>query len=138
MSWSAEHWNDKLYMTWAGLRMLEAQGGRAQLELSIEPHHRGGAGTDAVNGAILSYMHDIVQGAAIRSLLPPEENALATINLHIDYIELLRAEETVVAAGRVVRLGRGIAFSESDVRDAAGRLCTRCVGTYRVLRGAAT
>ncbi len=138
MSWSTEHWNNKLYMQWAGLRMLEAQEGRARLELAIEEHHRGGAGTQAVNGAILSYMHDIVQGAAVRSLLPPAQNALATINLHIDYVELLRAERTVIAEGRVVRLGRGIAFGESDVRDASGRLCTRCVGTFRVLSHVAT
>ena len=133
MSWPTEHWNNKLYMQWAGLRMLEAQDGRGRLELTIEPHHRGGAGTEAVNGAILSYMHDIVQGAAIRSLLPPQENALATINLHIDYLELLHAETAIVAVGKVVRLGRGVAFGESEVRDDAGRLCTRCVGTYRVL-----
>ena len=133
MSWSTEHWNDKLYMQWAGLRMLEVQDGRSQLELTIEPHHRGGAGTEAINGAILSYMHDIAQGAAVRSLLPPAQNALATINLHIDYLELLHAERTLVAVGKVVRLGRGIAFGESEVRDASGRLCTRCVGTFRVL-----
>ena len=138
MSWSTEHWNNRLYMTWAGLRMLEAQDGRARLELTIEPHHRGGAGTDAVNGAILSYMHDIVQGAAVRSLLPPEQNALATINLHIDYLELLRAERTIVAEGKVVRLGRGVAFGESEVRDASGRLATRCVGTFRVLSHVST
>ncbi len=138
MSWSTEHWNNKLYMQWAGLKMLEAQDGRSRLELTIEPHHRGGAGTDAVNGAILSYMHDIVQGAAIRSLLPPQENALATINLHIDYLELLRADVSIVATGQVVRLGRGVAFGESEVRDSAGRLCTRCVGTYRVLSHAST
>lgn len=77
MSWSTEPWNNKLYMQWAGLRMLEAQDGTNRLELTIEAHHRGGAGTEAVNGAILSYMHDIVQGTAIRSLLPPQENALA-------------------------------------------------------------
>ena len=138
MSWSTEHWNNKLYMQWAGLRMLEAKDGRSRLELTIEPHHRGGAGTEAVNGAILSYMHDIVQGAAIRSLLPPQENALATINLHIDYLELLRAERAITAVGKVVRLGRGVAFGESEVRDAGGRLCTRCVGTYRVLAVPAT
>lgn len=138
MSWSTEHWNDKLYMQWAGLRMLEAQDGRARLELTIEPHHRGGAGTEAINGAILSYMHDIAQGAAVRSLLPPAQNALATINLHIDYLELLHAERTVVAEGKVVRLGRSVAFGESEVRDASGRLCTRCVGTYRVLSHAST
>jgi uncharacterized protein (TIGR00369 family) len=138
MSWSTEHWNNELYMQWAGLRMLEVQDGRSRLELTIEAHHRGGAGTEAVNGAILSYMHDIVQGAAIRSLLPPQQNALATINLHIDYLELLRSERTVVASGKVVGLGRGVAFGESEVRDASGRLCTRCVGTYRVMSHAAT
>jgi len=138
MSWTTEHWNDKLFMQWAGMRMLEVHDGKSRLELTIEPHHRGGAGTDAVNGAILSYMHDIVQGAAIRTQLPPEANALATITLHIDYLELLRAERTVVAEGRVVRIGRGVAFGESDVRDAAGRLCTRCVGTFRVIRSLAT
>ena len=35
MSWSTEHWNNELYMQWAGLRMLEVQDGRSRLELTI-------------------------------------------------------------------------------------------------------
>ncbi|MDB6002052.1 MAG: hypothetical protein JWP52_3751 [Rhizobacter sp.] len=134
MTWSIEEWNEKAFMRWAGLRVLSAEAGVAVLELAVQDHHRGGGGTRAVNGAILAYMHDVVQGVAISSLVGPEVLRMATLNLAVDYPRLLVCEERALVEARVLRLGATIAFCDSEFRDAGGNVCSRCHGTYQVKR----
>jgi acyl-coenzyme A thioesterase PaaI-like protein len=120
-------------MEWAGARLAQAAGGTSQLLLAVSPPHRGGAGTDAVNGAILAFSHDIAQGAAIRSLLD-EKIGLTTISMHVEYLVPLRAEQRVKFDGKCVRLGSTIAFGESTAMDDHGRACSRAVGTFKILK----
>ncbi len=134
MTWSIEEWNSKAFMQWAGLRVLSASDGCASLALSVRDHHRGGGGTRAINGAILAYMHDVIQGVAIGSLVESNVLRMATLHLNIEYPKLLLCDETAQATARVLRLGRTIAFCDSELRDAAGDICSRRTGTYQVKR----
>jgi uncharacterized protein (TIGR00369 family) len=137
MTWSIDEWNSKAFMQWPGLRVRDAAEGRATLELQVLDHHRGGGGTLAVNGAILAYMHDVVQGVAIGTLLASDVRRMATLNLSIEYPKLLLCGPTARVQARVLRLGRTVAFCESEFRDDGGELCSRCSGTYQVKRSRA-
>jgi uncharacterized protein (TIGR00369 family) len=132
--WTCETWNAKPYLQWAGARIVSAEAGVARIELAVEPHHHGAADTPAVNGAILAYLHDIVQGAAIRSLLGADVLAIATLNLNITYVDMLPEQRVVVGEGRVVSVRSAVAFAQSDFRNAAGAVCCQAVGTFRVVR----
>jgi uncharacterized protein (TIGR00369 family) len=129
-----EEWNAKDFMRWAGVRLMYAADGRSRVELPLTDGHRGGAGTPAINGAILSYLHDIAQGLAVRSCLGNHVASLATIHLSIDFLGLLHAHDVVRAEGRAVRVGRSIAFAESEVRDDQAELCSRSTGSFRIRR----
>lgn len=138
MTWSIEEWNSKAFMQWAGLRVLSASDGTATLELDVRDHHRGGGGTRAINGAIVAYMHDVIQGIAIGSLLEANVLRMATLHLNIEYPKLLLCDDKAVATARVLRLGHTIAFCDSDFRDAAGDICSRSTGTYQIKRSRAS
>lgn len=131
--WTLEYWNRQLYVDWVGARMISLQKGVSCIELNVAAHHRGGAGTPAVNGAILAYLHDIVQGAAVGSLVHPDR-AIATLNLNISYLSLAAIGHVLRGEGRVIRHGSAVAFAESEFRSESGEVCCKATGTFRILR----
>ena len=135
MTWTCEDWNDKPYMRWVGARVVLAEGGSSRVEMPVEPHHRGAMGAEAVNGAILAYLHDVAQGVAVRSMLDDSVRAIATLNLNISYIDVMAAETLAVGLGRVLSVRSAVAFAESEFIGANGRVCCRAAGTFRILRG---
>jgi len=135
MTWTCEDWNAKPYMRWVGARVTLTEGGRSRVELTVEPHHRGAMGTEAVNGAILAYMHDVAQGAAIRSMCDDGVRAIGTLNLNVSYLDALAAEEVIVVTGHALSIRTSVAFAESEFLGARGQVCCRATGTFRILRG---
>ena len=133
MSSIVEEWNAYPWMQWAGARLLFAADGKSRLEMRIADHHRGAAQTSAVNGAILSYLHDIAQGAAVRTRTG-EHSTVATISLTIHYIDLVHARDLLFVEGTAVRVGTGVGFAESSVRNDSGDICSTASGSFRVLR----
>jgi len=128
-----DEWNAYPWMRWAGARLLSAADGKSRLEMRVADHHRGAAQTSAVNGAILSYLHDIAQGAAVRSRTG-EHSTVATISLTIHYIDLVHARDLLFVEGSAVRVGTGVGFAESSVRNDSGDICSTASGSFRVLR----
>lgn len=123
-------------MRWAGVRLVYAEEGLSRVELPVVAEHRSSAaGTSAINGAILSYLHDIAQGLAVRSRLGDRAVSVVTISLNVEFIGgLIDVREVVRAEGRAVRVGRAIAFAESEVRDDAAELCSRGRGSFHIRR----
>jgi len=135
LNWTPEYWNQKPYMKWAGARVLKAADGRSTLELLVQEHHRGAAPeSEAVNGAILAYLHDVAQGVAVCSSLSSDVLMIATISLNIDYLLPMLAKESLYGDGTAVRIGGGIAFAQSEFRNAEGIVCSRANGTFRIRR----
>jgi uncharacterized protein (TIGR00369 family) len=134
MIWTCDTWNAKAYMKWAGARVVLAEGGRSRVELKVEAHHRGAADTEHVNGAILAYLHDVAQGAAVRSLCGDDVKAIATLNLNVSYVSFARADEVLVGEGRVLKMHQAVAFAESDFRSAEGSIFCHATGTFRIMR----
>ncbi len=134
MTWTCDYWNAKPYMRWVGARVVLAEGGRSRVEMPVEPNHRGGMGTEAVNGAILAYLHDVAQGVAVRSLLGDDVQAIATLNLNISFVEAMAAETLLVGTGRAISVRSAVAFAESEFLGDKGQVCCRAAGTFRILR----
>jgi uncharacterized protein (TIGR00369 family) len=137
MIWTCDTWNEKPYMKWAGARMVSAEQGVSRIELTVKDHHQGAVDTEAINGAILAYLHDVVQGAAIRSLLGDDVKAIATLNLNVSYVSLMPSDRVIVGEGRAISVRSAVAFAQSDFRNAAGDVCCQAVGTFRIMRSSA-
>lgn len=122
------------FFSWAGLRIIEAKDGHSTLELDVQHHHRGGGGTDAVNGGIVAYMFDGLLGTAVRSIWTDDIVGQVTITLNIQYQRMIAAKHRIVGHGRVVRAGSSIVFVEGEVLDESGQVAAECTGIYRIFR----
>ncbi len=124
------------FYSWAGIDVVEATEGESYLELRVQDHHRGGGGTDAINGGIVAYLFDGILGAAVRSAWPDDVVRHVTITLNIQYHRLLRVKHTVIGRGHVTQFGGTTVFAAGEVYDDAGLVAATCTGVYRVFRRA--
>lgn len=83
-----------------------------------------------VHGGLLATLADIAMGLAVRTAVEPGRRHV-TIELSVHYLRPARPG-ALTAEGRVVRVGRQIAFADAEVRDASGRPLVRASGTYSV------
>ncbi|PSR23208.1 MAG: hypothetical protein C7B45_03685 [Sulfobacillus acidophilus] len=120
--------------SWAGIRIVEAAEGRSRLELQVEDHHRGGAGTNAINGGIVAYLFDGLLGMAVRSVWTEDVVRHATISLNIQYQRLVNVKETLVGCGHVTKAGGTTVFAVGEVYDDWGLVAASCTGIYRLFR----
>ena len=130
--WTLQFWNQKPYLKWAGATVVEAGNGKSKVLLKVEDHHRGAAETDSVNGAILAYLHDITQAVAVCSMVSPTVTSIPTNNMSVDFVDLMSANETLYCEGLVTKIGKHVAFSQSEFRDTNDRICSRSTGSFRI------
>ena len=122
------------FFSWAGIHIVEAAEGQSHLELSVKDHHRGGGGTEAINGGIVAYLFDGLLGTAVRSSWTEDVVGHVTVTLNIQYQRLLRVKNTVVARGRVTKMGGTTVFAAGEVYDESGLVAATCTGIYQVFR----
>ena len=106
-----------------GITVVDAGDGRARVRLPITP----GLGTygraDVIHGGAIASLIDAAGGIATRSTRPTDEapwRGIATTDLSVSYLDA--ATTDLVAEGRVLRVGRTIAFVTVEVRDASEKL----------------
>lgn len=128
------HWNSRSLFAWAGIRIVEAHAGRATLELDVADHHRGGGGSEAVNGAIVAYACDCALGTASASTWEEDVRAQVTVSMNVNYLRLARAEKLLTVTAEVVERGRNLVFVGGELRAENGETCATCTGTYRLFR----
>lgn len=128
-------WNEIDFFRWPGLRLIEAEGGVARVELDVEDHHRGGGGSPRhVNGGIVSYMFDGLLGAAVESTWDEGVVGQVTITLNVQFVDAVEAEHRIEGTARVLRRGGGLVFGEGQIFDERGRLGATCTGVYKLFR----
>ena len=115
-----------------GMRVTELDNGRAVFELDADPARHGNP-MGTVQGGVLVALADGAMGIAYASLLQ-EGESFTTVELKINYLKpvwsgLLRAEGTVIKAGRTVGL------TECRITDESGSLVAHATCTCMTLRG---
>jgi uncharacterized protein (TIGR00369 family) len=75
-----------------------------------------------VHGGLLCTMLDTAAGCAVQTLLPAGVR-YASIEIKVSFLEPLRAGAGAIEVrGRVLKVGRRVAFAEADARDGTGEL----------------
>lgn len=95
----------------------------------IQPHHRGGMGTDAVNGPTIAAVFDLVVG--LTGYLHALGRRVGVAQLNIQFLEPLHGSRFVVV-GRPRRVGKSLIFIAAEALDEAGGTCARCDGLVSV------
>ncbi len=103
-----------------------APAGESHIELRTRDEITNSRG-DMHGGAIAGLL-DAAVSVAVRNASGGQE--IATVSLTVNYTGPGRG--TLVARGRTLRLGRGIASAEASVTDADGALVAHAVATIRI------
>lgn len=111
-----------------GITVERVRPGSVDLRLEAGPGHVNLQGT--VHGGVLATLADTAAGLAVRSAIPTGSRHVS-VNLDVQYLAPARVG-TLLATGRVVRMGRRIAFADADVTDADGAVVARAQVTIAV------
>lgn len=111
--------------------LVEVDRGRAVFEGTPGEMHYNPMG--GVHGGYAATLLDSACGIAVHSMLEAGQ-AFTTLELKVSYLRGM-SERTgpVRAEGRVINLGRRVAFAEADIRDADGRLMATATSTLLVM-----
>ncbi len=123
-------WNDHPGMRHMGVRVDLSQPDvvRAYID-PIQPFHRGGLGTEAVNGVVMSGVFDLTIGLV--GHLSALGRRVGTAQLSISFIKPVLGDRVEVL-GRLVRAGRTLVFATAELYDQTGTRCARCDGIVAV------
>ncbi len=126
-------WNEHPGMRHMGARLdLSVPGFVRAVVDPIRPEHRGGLGTDAVNGAVISGVFDLVIG--LGGYLQTVGRRAGVAQLGIQFLRPVVGNRFEVI-GRPVRVGKTLVFCTAELRDQEGELCARCDGIVAVAGG---
>lgn len=123
-------WNDHPGMKHMGARVDLSTPGEVHVVIDpIQPFHRGGLGTDAVNGAVISGMFDLVTG--LSGYLSTLGKRAGVAQLSIQFLRPVLGDRFEVN-GRPVRVGHNLIFTSAELHDERGVVCAKCSGIVAV------
>jgi uncharacterized protein (TIGR00369 family) len=129
----AQGWNESPPMQRLGARLDFDRVDRVRAVLDpVAPYHRGGMGTDAVNGVVLAGLFDLAIGT-VGWLTRPDARS-ATVSLAMTFLRPTRGDRVVVEA-RLLRAGTNLTFAAAEIFDGNGQVTARCDGTVAVAMG---
>ncbi len=113
------------------LRHIDPEAGTIEIGFTADERFLNPGGT--VQGGFLAAMLDDTQGPALFGHTHGEAYA-PTIDFNISFLKAARPGQ-FIGKGRVIRLGKNIAFTEAELFDEAGDLVARATFSNRVMRG---
>lgn len=118
---------------WAvlGFRMIDADSGSVTLEGL--PASQYGNGLGGAHGGYIAALLDSAMACAVQSLLPADSR-YTSAEIKISYIRpVLLKEAPVRATGKVINVGRRLAFAQGELRDADGVIVAHGTTTIAIL-----
>ncbi|NBD07992.1 MULTISPECIES: PaaI family thioesterase [Corallococcus] len=126
----AEQFNQSLTLRHFGAHMSFPEGRMVRVTLApVQAQHRGGLGSSAVNGGIISALFDFAIGCT-PALRDPTRRC-ATIQLSTSFERPATGDHLRVEAV-IDHGGPSTLFASARLLDAEGRVCARCQGVVRV------
>jgi uncharacterized protein (TIGR00369 family) len=128
----AEQFNRSQTLRLFGAQLSFPQGKKVVVSLpEVRSEHRGGLGTSAINGGIISALFDYAIGCT-PALLDPTRRA-ATMQLSMSFERPVRGD-TVRIEATLDNAGTSTLFASARMYDAEGHVCARCQGVVKLSR----
>ncbi len=131
MSFSKEYGTPLPFIDHLGIERVQNSEGRALLALQIKPEHRNS--WQAAHGGVIMTMLDIAMSLAARLHLHSAPGGLLTVEMNAKFISPGMGGR-LTAEGKVIGSGRSTLFCEAEVRDEAGKLVAKGMGTLKPVR----
>lgn len=114
-----------------GFRMAAVEEGRIIMEL--DPHESLENTIGLLHGATAAALLDTAMGCAISTMLPAGQ-ASVTLDLKLTYLRPLSVRSgTIMAEGKLIKLGRQTSYTEGFVRDGKGSLAVHATATFSMV-----
>ncbi len=130
LSQSKEYGRPSPFIDHLGIERVPDGEGRARLALDIKPALRNS--WQAAHGGVIMTMLDSAMSLAARVHLPGAAGGVLTIEMNAKFISPGMGNR-LTAEGRVIGGGRTTLFCEAEVRDEAGKLVAKGMGTLKPL-----
>lgn len=115
-----------------GITVDEIGDGYSRLRMPLSAQVRN-FGTGPAHGGALGSLIDVAVGTALDSLDLPDMVGHTTVELSVSYLEPAAAP-SIIAEGRILRVGRNIAVGEAEIREENGGLVAKGKATYMLFR----
>jgi uncharacterized protein (TIGR00369 family) len=122
-----------------GMRLVEYRDGAAVVRVPYDDKLVGDPDTGVLHGGVITAVLDNASGMAVpREGLTPEQRAIATLDLRIDYMRPATPREDLMVTAECYQLTRSIAFvrarawQESDEATIASSVATFMLGANRM------
>lgn len=112
-----------------GMRLEELGEGTSRFVLTIEPRLFNAGGV--VHGGVMASIADAAVAAALATLIDPDREMMATVEMKINYIAAVRGGD-IVCEAKIIQKGRSVAVGEASVLNGDGRLLARAMATFIV------
>ena len=113
------------------MRPLSAEPGHVRMEFTASEQFLNPAGV--VQGGFITAMLDDTMGPAAVAQLGPGHFA-PTLELKVSFLRPVGARAASCADGRVVHMGKSVAFLEGSLADEEGNLVATATATARVVK----
>jgi len=123
-----ERLRDSAFYRWAGIELVDASPGHAEVAFEAKPEHVNLQGL--IHGGMLATLADTAMGLAVRTVLEAGRRHV-TVQLSMEFLRPGK-EGRIVARGRTVKIGTQLGFAEADVVDDRGRVLARAHSTLSV------
>ncbi|MDO8612258.1 MAG: PaaI family thioesterase, partial [Dehalococcoidia bacterium] len=109
-----------------------------RVSLTLEPRHTNPNGV--MHGGVITTMMDSALGAALGALRgeAARRDPHATVEMNASFLSGARPGDRIVVEGRVIRLGKTIAFGEAEARRADRSADPRPNGDTLIAKGRLT
>lgn len=128
----AHGFNASAALRFFGLELSFPSAERVLGTLAVAHAHRGGLGSQAVNGGILAALFDFAIGTT-GALVDPERKS-ATMQLSMSFERPVTGDVVTVEAW-VDRAGGSTIFASAVIRDSGGDICARAQGVVKLSKG---
>lgn len=125
----AEHFNASAALRFFGLTMSFPTNELLVATLPVRHEHRGGLGSEAVNGGILAAMFDLVIGSTCALVDPKRKSATMQLSMNLERPVI---GDRITAEAWVDRAGGSTVFSSAVIRDGNGEICARGQGVVKL------
>ena len=114
-----------------GVEFLAADAGRATIALQLQARHLNS--WNVAHGGVIMTLLDVAMAVAGRSLDPGVGGGV-TVEMKTSFVQPGLAGSRLTASGHAFHRSSTMAFCEGEVRDEAGRLVAKSMGTFKYVR----
>jgi acyl-CoA thioesterase len=123
--------NDIPFINDLGVEFISAENGRAVVALDLAARHLNS--WSAAHGGVLMTLLDVAMAVAGRTLDPAAGGGV-TVEMKTSFLQPANAGTRLIVSGHAFHRSSTMVFCEGEVRDTAGRLIAKAMGTFKYLQ----